>query len=75
MENIKTIEEYWETIEYIRQHWPDFVAPHETVVLTLTVRDYYNFRQMFKHEYIYFGYSHERVVISAKKFLLSAYGY
>lgn len=75
MENIKTIEEYWETIEYVRQYLPDFVAPHETIVLTLTVREYYNFRQMFRHEYIYFGYSHEKVVIAAKKFLLAAYGY
>lgn len=75
MENIKLSKEYWETIEYIRQYLPDFVAPHKTVVLTLTVREYFEFRQMFKHEYIYFGYSHERVVIAAKKFLLAAYGY
>lgn len=75
MENIKTIQEYWETIEYIRRYLPGFVAPHETIVLTLTVREYFEFRQIFKHEYIYFGYRHERVVIAAKKFLLGAYGY
>lgn len=75
MEKIENIKEYVEAIKFIRQHLPDYVAPHKTIVLTLTVREYFEFREMFKHEYIYFGYTRERVVIAAKKFLLTAYGY
>ena len=72
-----TTKEYLQTIEYIRQYFPDYVPipSDKTIVLTLTVREYFEFRQIFKHEYIYFGYTRERVVIAAKKFLLAAYGY
>jgi hypothetical protein len=70
-----TTKEYLQLIEDIKEHLPGYVAPHETMILTLTVRDYYNFREIFKYEYIYFGYTHERVVIAAKKYLLQTIGY
>jgi hypothetical protein len=70
-----TTKEYLQTIERIREHLPDFVAPHETFRIKLSVREYYEFKQIFKHEYTYVGYSNYRVVVAAKKCLLWTIGY
>ena len=70
-----TTKEYLQAIENIREHLPNYVAPHETMILTLTVRDYYNFREIFKHEYTYIEYSNYKVVVAAKKCLLWTIGY
>jgi hypothetical protein len=75
MENIETNKEYVDTIQYIREWFPDFVAPHETFTIKLTVREYYEFKQIFKHEYTYIEYSNYKVIVAAKKYLLQTIGY
>jgi len=75
MEKIENVKEYVEAIRFIREYLPGYVAPHETRILRLTVREYFEFRKIFKHEYIYFGYHRERVAIAAKALFLQFYGY
>ncbi len=70
-----TTKEYFETIERIREHLPNYVAPHETFTIELSVREYFEFRKMFKYEYTYVGYSNYKVIVAAKKYLLQTIGY
>lgn len=46
----------------------------ETIIITLTVREYYVFNQIAK-SYIYIGYTHGKVVLAANAHLLQALGY
>ena len=46
----------------------------ETIIITLSVREYYVFNQIAK-SYIYIGYTRGQVVIAANEYLLQALGY
>lgn len=46
----------------------------ETIIITLTVREYYLFSQIAK-SYMYIGYTRGQVVIAANEYLLNALGY
>ena len=45
-----------------------------TIVITLTVSEYYVFKHITK-SYIYIGYTRGEIVIAANKYILQALGY
>lgn len=46
----------------------------ETIIITLSVREYYEFKHITK-SYIYIGYTRGEILIAAKEYLLEALGY
>jgi len=46
----------------------------KTIIITLSVREYYVFNKIAK-SYIYIGYTRGQVVIAANEYLLQALGY
>jgi hypothetical protein len=46
----------------------------KTIVITLTVREYYEFKHITR-SYIYIGYTRGEIVIAANEYLLQALGY
>jgi hypothetical protein len=46
----------------------------KNIVITLTVREYYEFKHITR-SYIYIGYTHGKIVVAANEYLLQALGY
>lgn len=44
------------------------------IIITLTVREYYVFKQIAK-SYMYIGYTRGKIVLAANEYLLQALGY